>query len=48
MGFFFSNKNNILPNVAEKKYHVVPRRHEYSYLMNTIMSMILPYVYNIF
>ena len=25
------------------KCHVVPRRHEYSYLMNKIMSMILPY-----
>ena len=25
------------------KCHVVPRRHAYSYLMNKIMSMILPY-----
>ena len=25
---FFSKKNDILPNVAEKKCHVVPRPHE--------------------
>ena len=42
---FFSKKNNILSNLAEKKCHVVPRRHEYSYLMNKIMRMILPYVH---
>ena len=29
--------------LLKKKCHVVPRRHEYSYLMNKIMSMILPY-----
>jgi len=43
MVFFLTEKNNILPNVAEKICHVVPRRHGYSYSMNKIMSMILPY-----
>jgi hypothetical protein len=30
--------------LLKKNCHVVPRRHEYSYLMNKIMGMILPYV----